>query len=281
MNERTNSDGRATIIALFAGAPPQYQLGAVLLLAMEAVLLVGIFRGDTTVKLAGMLSMTAIAAVFALRLYPAFSIEALEAQLRAKNTQIHVMALETDEGKTLLSAEPHYKNATSLKRAGAYEKALRHYLRARATAPRSWLPRYNIGFCLIRLGRFDEAIREYKQLVDELASGLCVASNPSMAVCSCHLQIAAAFDHMGELNNNYSALEDALASDPDDPQVHQNLMTVSARLGNSAESRSWFDRLLSSPRAEQYFAALCEEDLALLERFSWFQPNYTVLDIDK
>ena len=58
------------------------------------------------------------------------------------------------------SDAPHYRS--KLQAAGQYTAAARLYLKAAEINPTDWVPRYNAGVALARMGRAPEAMEQYR-----------------------------------------------------------------------------------------------------------------------
>lgn len=100
------------------------------------------------------------------------------------------------------------RHATELQQSGDYAGAADAYRQLAALHPDDVVAHVNRGVCLVRLGRFDEAITEY-QAADKL-----LPNDPRIA-----LNLALAYQKGGRLREATERFESLHAAHPDDPKV--------------------------------------------------------------
>lgn len=127
---------------------------------------------------------------------------------------------QTDE------AERSFQKALELHRSGDFEGAIQQYLACLKTNPRKIEARSNLGAALVRVGRYGEAIEQYRAALD---------GAPAQFANPLRMNLALAYYKTGEIPQAARELATVRAADPANLQVTLLLSDCQLRMGEFAK----------------------------------------------
>lgn len=162
-----------------------------------------------------------------------------------------------------------YRTALNLKFAGRFQDAITYFQRTLQLAPEHTKARYNIGSCLLYLGKLDESEQHFQALAKDLeARGTAQDAIHRELLHGCYIQLNTIYSKRGLFAKGVPFLIESLRVKPDDPLSYLNLAIAAVRSGQSEEAKKWHQILFGHPEHIQVLSSLSEEDRTLVNTIS-------------
>jgi tetratricopeptide (TPR) repeat protein len=154
-----------------------------------------------------------------------------------------------------------YRTASSMKFAGRYSDAITFYRKALAVNPNHWKSRYNIGSCLLYLGKLKQAEQEFKQLIDQLKELDWKSDNSiQKLIRGAYMQLNSVCDAEKRFGDGGAYLLQSLEVIPDDALAYANLAIASKKAGSDAEAGKWYQVLMEHPENVEVLIQISDSD---------------------
>ena len=157
-----------------------------------------------------------------------------------RNTEtLWTRALEIDRN----SSFAHYNLARYIARSGRYDDAMRHYREVLAIRPDDADSHNNLGLLLAANGRLEEAVEHFTAAI---------RVDPGYA--KAHFNLGRVFARQGRVRAAVESFQRALQLQPGVAEIHENLARALAMQGKRAQAAEHFEaalRILKSPQPAQ------------------------------